>query len=252
MVRQDRKVGERLAGGFGRFGRGDPFLQHRCAVEHRLVEGIVEPIDLFHLREDVRFRLVTDRRDPGLDRRAPPTRRDEADRHIQLAMQVTPEEIEHRRERAHRLWRALDPLAVDMMGRRAGGSVRDLEQANLGVVGRGDHFRSVACPLGYRPLHVRLPRPEPHLADQNVLEGDGVPTGNRYFDRLSGGNRFQSDAPVPLFIGLGRGSVVADRHGNFFFRLGPTPNHRRSLPLQDHVVADDLRQAHVGSAAVAR
>ena len=98
---------------------------------------------------------------PITRRRAAHRAEHQADGHIQLLLQLQPERQQDRAEARHRLRRGLLPDAaasVDVANLRIRPARENLGQAFIGLGVTAD-----------RPLHVRLPGSDPHLAHQHVL-----------------------------------------------------------------------------------
>ncbi len=183
---------------------------------------------------------------PRLGGRAAPGGVDESDGHLKTLVQLAAEEVADRRERRGLLRRRDDPAAFHVFERLTGGLLRDGEEVYEGVVGRGRLFRAVLG-VGERPLHVRLTRADPDLADEDVLEGERVAPRHGQLEGAARLVRPHVDLPAAARVGDGRRCVPAERDGHALARLGPAPDARLAPLLHDHVVADDRRHAHVGA-----
>ena len=182
---------------------------------------------------------------PGLDRRAAPRGIDQPDRHVELLVQLTAEEVACGREVAHGLRAAKSPVASAIVLRLRGRLAIDGEQADFRVVGRGN-LGILVGHTTYAHRHVRLARAEPHLADQYVGKLDQVGLAlHLQLQRSAGLERIELERP---FSGTVRGyrlGLIAQGDRHLFGRVGPTPNRNWHFALQHHVVAEHARQLHV-------
>ena len=171
---------------------------------------------------------------------------DQADGNIEILEQLAAEEVAGRRETADRLRAALDPAAVEVVLRRGTAAGGNADQADLGIIGRGDFFLGPADAAD-RHLHVRLARTDPNLADEHVFQRDRVLAGDG--ERMGTADRHGIEFDNPLArLGVGRGglALIADFHRDLLALIGPTPDGHGNVALQDGVVGEHGRQPHVG------
>src|SRR5262249_20972141 len=187
---------------------------------------------------------------PRLDRRTAPRAVDQPDRHAQLLLNARTEVVQRGREPADRVRLARLPRRLDVLRWLVGLDLWDVEQPNLRGIGSGDGlFRTVRG--GERPLHVRLARANPDLANEDVFQLDLVLATDRQPVRLAIGlHGRQRHLPAPLGVGLCTGLVLAELHGHVLARIGPAPDRQRLVALQDHVTADHARQLDIGTSVV--
>ena len=220
----------------------------------RIVRG--RRLDLPEVGELARADLVRDirhlvdareagRRRPRLDTGPAPRRRDESDGRLQLLVEMPPEEIEHGREVRHRLRRAGRPPRVHVPLRHAAQDVRHEEQANLRVLGLSDLPKAVGRGP-HAPLHVRLARADPDLADQDVVQRKRVGSLDRHLVGAAGLHLGKLDLPLAALVGCRLLVVSRERHGDLLTRFRPAPDLHRHVLLEDHVASDHARQRHVG------
>ena len=113
------------------------------------------------------------------------------------------------------------------------------------MIGSGDfRFWVEAEPDAH--FHIRLPRAEPNLADEHVLQFNAV--GTCYCQRIGATSfgRWQFHLPLTLCIGAGTGDLAEKFDADLFPRLSPTPDGQRPIALQYHVIAKYLGQSYVG------
>ena len=146
---------------------------------------------------------------------------------------------------AYRLGATDLPGAVEVADGLPGGDPRDLDLADVRVVGGGPLFGGVQAAVDGH-LHVRLARAEPHLADEDVLEGERVLPRHGHGQRPAGLQRRQRDAPLAVIAGFRRhGRGVAELHFDPLPGIGPAPDLDVLLLLQNHVAAEDVRHPHI-------
>ena len=100
--------------------------------------------------------------------------------------------------------------------------------------------------LPHRPLHVRLTRADPHVADQHVGDGDDVGAADRHLGGCAWGQRLQPHFPAAKGIGHRLRGLAAKGHAHRFARFGLAEDARRHVTLDQHVIADDARQLDLG------
>src|SRR5262249_11898860 len=88
---------------------------------------------------------------------------------------------------------------------------------------------------------------QPNLADQDVLQLDGVLALDGHPVRLAVGlDRPERHPPQAELVRLGRLLLAVELHGDLLARVGPAPDGQRLVPLTAYVAADDRRQLHIG------
>ena len=116
-------------------------------------------------------------RHPRFDVAAAPRGVDDADRNAECFAQIAREVVRHGREAAGMRGVRARPLAAGNVGlRRVRPRDRNLELAQERVVRDGDLMRTAAG-LRERPFHVRLPRRNPDVAHEHVVEIDLAHSG---------------------------------------------------------------------------
>ena len=97
------------------------------------------------------------------------------------------------------------------------------------------------------PLHVRLARANPHLADQHVVEGDLVVAGHHQAGGLAVGlKRVELHHPLAIVARLGGLGLAGEGDRDFFARVSPTPDGHGQVALQDHAATKNRRQSDIG------
>ena len=97
----------------------------------------------------------------------------QADGYVEFSRQIAGEEIAHRRKIAHRSRAAYLPFARYIGQGLYGSRFLHFEMTDLWVVGILNFFSRIGR-VFYYPLHIRLPRTDPHLAHQHVLHDSGI------------------------------------------------------------------------------
>lgn len=118
-------------------------------------------------------------------------------------MQLAGEKVTGGGEVGNRLRRARLPAsAYDLyiFPRSQTGNPLDAEQTYPRPVGAFDLAGIIAhaAPSSYRHLHIGLPRADPHLADQHVLQRNGLPVRNGNRIRSSRVGSFQLQHPFSV------------------------------------------------------
>ena len=143
------------------------------------------------------------RRGHRFDPAAAPRDIDQADRDVQLALEVPADQIADRGEARKRLRRTEVPLGFHVGLRCPAPHVRHLEEPDVGIRKRLDQLAAAGDAL--QPvLHIGLPRAEPDVADQHVAAGQGVVAldGQR---RSVGGGRERCELHLPPAVLAGGG-----------------------------------------------
>ncbi len=231
---------------------GEPGAHHaELSAEVALVlrRGWQRQLDPVHKGTQRRLLLETAERRPGFDQRPAPRRVDQAHRHLEVLVEVTPEEVGHRRETADRLGAAHGPFAGRyVLPRQRGRDPRHLQVADLRP-GRRRLLRLEVQRTHHGELHVRLARTQPDLADQDIGQRQ---RGCALHDQLEGaalGTRRQRHPPGTGRIRLRRHAVFVQGHLHGFPRVGPAPHGDRLAPLQNHVVPKYRRETDRRAAA---
>jgi len=155
-------------------------------------------------------------------------------------MELPPEEVPYGREGSYRVAARDDPLAIEVLGGGAGGHLRHLDLADPGVaIGLGG-YRVIASGRGHRPLHVRLARAQPDLADQHVLEDDAVRPRNRQGQGPTRGLRGEVHAPLAIGVRRRGGRLDAlESDRDPLAGIGPAPHGQPHIALKYHVIPED-------------
>ena len=139
---------------------------------------------------------------PRLARRAAPRVVDQADRHIELIVQLAAKEIADGRKALRRFRRANFPLAVEILDRRLAARLLHAHETNLRMIG-GRNFQVAVRRQRQRPLHIRLARAEPHFADEDVVHLQPILAAfDDQLQRLADRQRLERHAPIALVVGL--------------------------------------------------
>ncbi len=182
---------------------------------------------------------------PGLGDGAAPRGVDQADRHLQLAVELTTEEVARGAEAApqalgHGVGVAGQPRQVGGVGRLLGDLARHGQQADVGVFGLLDLVIVVAGADAH--LHVRLAGADPHVAHQDVGDRHGDRTGDRHGVGTAGRERADLHRPTPIGRGGGRALRTVHRHRDHAAGRRPAPHRHRHVALQHGVVAEQRVQ----------
>ncbi|OQA30765.1 MAG: hypothetical protein BWY57_02656 [Betaproteobacteria bacterium ADurb.Bin341] len=122
-------------------------------------------------------------RRPGLTRARANRAVDDPHRKPVLLVQLAREKVRGRRKHLGFVRRADPPFSLAILF-RSGRHLRfDHEEPYRGVVGRLD-FRCGVSRLFQAHFHVGLPRGQPHVADQNILDDERVLTGHAHLLRF--------------------------------------------------------------------
>ena len=117
----------------------------------------------------------------------------------------------------------------------------DVEQMYQWMIGCRDRGLAVGG-LTQQTLHVRLPGYQPHLANQNIIELNPVPAGNRHRGRRGIRlKRIQANHPLAVLISGGGACLAIEMHRDRFAGFGGSPDGDFSIALQHHTATD-----HVG------
>ena len=196
---------------------------------------------------------------PRLGHRTSPRSIDHSDRDSERLMQLAGEKVTGGGEVGNRPRRAgLPASAYDLyiFPRSQTGNPLDAEQTYPRPVGAFDLAGIIAhaAPSSYRHLHIGLPRADPHLADQHVLQRNGLPVrnGNRIRSSRVGSFQLQHPFSVRSATGSDGRSVPRPGHRHLGPRFGPAPKRRLALPLQNHVAAENGSQTDFGLQQTAR
>ena len=116
---------------------------------------------------------------PRLRWRAAPVRLHHADRHLLVMLNLAREEVRHRAEARRCLRRTDLPRRLLVLQWEIREALRLVQQPDLRMVRRLDLLRPVlqhrrAGEAEQRHLHIRLPARQPHIAHQQIADGDRV------------------------------------------------------------------------------
>ena len=170
---------------------------------------------------------------------------DQPHRHLEVLVHLPAEVIHDRGELGDRFRRADNPPGVDVLDGNRCRLPRDVEQPDLRKLRRRDLCVRVVR-LPDRPLHVRLARADPHVADEDVGNGDRVGAGDGHLGGGPGRERLQPQFPSAQRIGhrLSGPAAIGDRDG--LARQGLAEDAHGHVALEQHVIADDAGQLDVG------
>ena len=184
------------------------------------------------------------RRGHRFDPAAAPRDIDQADRDVQLALEVPADQIADSGEARKRLRRTEVPLGFHVGLRCPAPHVRHLEEPDVGIRKRLDQLAAAGDAL--QPvLHIGLPRAEPDVADQHVAAGQGVVALDGQRRSVGGGReRCELHLPPAVLAGGGGNGLPGELHRNRFSGASGSPDRHRAVTLQNHVVGEDRRQFH--------
>ena len=190
-------------------------------------------------------------RGPGLDVRPAVVRRQHADRHVKLGIELQREIVRHGRKAVRALplpLSALDVLPVQLLPRCAARAHR-LRLPCGAVAGEADvrpaHILGDHGPLfvpmarihpDKRNAHVRLAAGEPHLPHEHILHLHAVHLQGAAFLRRR--ERTETRPPFALRIRPCLGRPPGERHLDGFARIGRAPDGNRPFTLKHHVVGE--------------
>ena len=183
---------------------------------------------------------------PGLRSAAPPGIIDQADRHTERLLQLAAEVIARSRKRPDGLWRADLPRAIEISLWFLRALDRHVDQPDRGECGRRPLQIGIPA-LVNAPLHVRLPGADPHLADQHIVERNGVlPLDSQRVRAAVGHHRIEEHLPLPVRSSLRGVGLRAERHGDSLSRLSLAPDPVADPLLQHHVIAEHVVERDIG------
>ena len=195
-------------------------------------------------RSERRVRFERGEARPRFGERAAPRALDQPDGHAQIVVEPLAEEVSDGGEGRRDVRLADRPREGDRRFRFAGDAMRDAQEADLRVVGDARLVRAVAR-AGERPFHVRLPRTEPHLADQHIAQDDAVFALDGDFVGTSGVHRIETYHPFAVVIGTGTSPLIADADDHRLADGRRSPDGDVAPLLQYHVVAEQRHHADV-------
>jgi hypothetical protein len=157
-------------------------------------------------------------------------------------MQAAAEEEGHGRLVAEAFRRGDFPGGVDVAlggGLEVLGRLEVPDQRELGV---GDLLLGVVH-VAHDPLHVRLSGAEPHLADDDVAEFNDV-RGRDFEDGglVRGLQGVELELPRAVGAGFGLLFLAGELDRDLLARVSPAPDGHGGPLLQNHVVAENVRQ----------
>ena len=183
---------------------------------------------------------------PGLQHGAAPGGGDEADRDALHRLHPAGEVVTDRAELAHASRLGDHPRRRrDLRFRSHAGTQRHPQLAQSRIL-RRRHLLRAGVGLRQRPFHVGLAAQQPDVADQDVLQRDGLVAGHLQPVRTAGRQRIQLHAPAAIGTDASGGLAAAQRHGQRLAGRGLAPEAQGAVALQHHVLAEDLGQAHLG------
>ncbi len=215
-------------------------------VDEFLPEGIAQRLEGRIARE-----LFT--ADPRFRRARTIGASDEADRHAEFLLELSPEEVGDRGEIARALRRASLPFAFDLALRVLVHRPLGLELPELRVLCLGDFLLPVgrSCEVtflgfGDREVHVRLARAEPHFTDQHVFKLAG--RSGIHLQHMRSAGRQGGEIETELAVGSGgAGDAFAGDAGRYRCSgRGGAPDGIRRVALEHHVAGENPRQPKVG------
>jgi hypothetical protein len=114
------------------------------------------------------------------------------------------------------------------------------EKRRMPVMDGGDLFGGVlnVCAVGEageRHLHVGLAGGEPEIADEDVVELDGVRAADDESEGAASGLRGKVDAPTADVVGGCGGGEAVEFYGDLFSGGGAAPDVDGHVALKDHV-----------------
>ena len=190
-------------------------------------------------------------RNPAVDVRTRPVRMDQADRNTQLLGQ-TDGEMEPAGGTL-----GLSPVLADDPSTGDQGALRFRADSVFGVIEPDERVIAVEFLLGTgqprlapgveRHLHIRLTAANPNLADDHVLERQGVVPRDDQGPRLGGGRHCREpNQPAAVLTrgGFDRGALVRDR--DLFPGVGPSPNVDLPIALKHRVVGEGVGDPDIG------
>ena len=160
---------------------------------------------------------------PSLHRRAAPRAVDEAERHLELLVDLAAEVVADGAKERRILRCRHGPFAGDIVEWSRARFSRDGEDAQLGEVARCD-FSFGVFSIFDDPLHIALAAGQPHFADGDVLHGERVLSRNRHVASEAGLEPFQLRGPAAFFIRRRRDARITKFDGHFLARIRPTPD----------------------------
>ena len=190
---------------------------------------------------------------PGFGGCASPGGVDEADGDVLFLLEVASEEVGDGGEACGGFGGALRPAdgGLDVFEGIVRAVFFNAEEADLRVVGGGDFFGGVlddgvAGEAEQRHLHVGLAGGKPEIADENVVEGEGVCATDSEGEGAAGGLGGKIDAPAMKVVGGGGGGRTVEVDGDLLAWFGLAPDVDGHVALEDHVAGEDLGEGDVG------
>ncbi len=169
---------------------------------------------------------------------------DQTDRNAGRLVHCLAEEISCGRKPADGLRRTPLPFSREIRLGRLRAETWHGNQADVRPVGR--HPFKVRVLGGYdRHLHIGLPRTDPDLTDEHILEHDPVIAFNDHSGWCPDGEWVECHAPVALRIGGRTLRLAVDGHRDFLARVGPSPDRDCLTSLQYHVAGKQGGQLYI-------
>ena len=128
---------------------------------------------------------------------------------------------------------------------------RHLDMTDLRMITRGNLLRRIRTGR-HGPLHVGLPRTEPHLTDQHVADHDSIGGGHQQHVRTAGFHFRQGGLPAAVGVSTRYDDfAITQLEAHGFTRIRPSPDGNGDSTLQHHVITKESGQFQVGPHATA-
>ena len=240
-----------------RFRRQDPTeprqLSPRTMLHGKLLGGkrfphagsVEIPLVSLHPRRKIRIPDQRFAAGPRFGDRAAPVGGDDPDRHIQLPVQLAREEISDRRPSGDAFRPRHLPVGGDIGHRNRLRPLRHGQHAQLGQLsGFRPHRFALRRQLFDFQFHVGLSARDPDLSDEDVGICDRLSgTFHPHFQLQRPARRARREAEHEPAVVSGpchcRNAAQTAFHN--FKRFRPPPDRNRPIPLQDGVIAEQLR-----------
>jgi hypothetical protein len=101
--------------------------------------------------------------------------------------------------------------------------------------------------IGEWHLHISLSRTDPDITNDHIVDLDPVVSVHDQISALKGGwQRAQGDPPTTRLIGTGLSVASEATDEDSLSRSGISPDGKRHLLLEDHVIPKDGGHGHLG------
>ena len=111
---------------------------------------------------------------PYLSRSTSPGRHDQADRDIQVFLQVTSKEVSYSAGTLHLVRGTGGPRCFAIILRGSGPAFGDMEETDIRIIGGGDLFFTVVDTVHRSPFHIGLAATQPYFAQHDVFQFTGA------------------------------------------------------------------------------